>query len=55
MSCDCWPKSAAKSALPVQDQSLVERLTEVVTALGPSCRSVQHDVVKYHFLIAYLA
>ena len=28
MSCDCWPKSAAtKSALPVQGQSLVERLT----------------------------
>src|ERR1019366_6705355 len=35
MSCDCWPKSAAKPALPVQEQSLVERLTE-------------HDVRLWH-------
>jgi hypothetical protein len=26
-----------------------------VYEFAPCCRSVQHDVVKYHFLIAYLA
>jgi hypothetical protein len=26
-----------------------------VYEFAPCCRSVQHDVVKYYFLIAYLA
>jgi hypothetical protein len=26
-----------------------------VYEFAPCCHSVQHDVVKYHFLIAYLA
>jgi hypothetical protein len=37
---------------PIREADIAAQLR--VYEFAPCCRSVQHDVVKYHFLIAYL-
>jgi hypothetical protein len=42
--------------MPLLAHRVIRRAAKLrVYEFAPCCRSVQHDVVKYHFLIAFLA